>query len=107
MRAAGTSFILDPVGIRTEGTGKMHRETTLKRHAALVDNMARARGVDLEEQMLRGKLTISELEDAVLRCTACTSPEACEHWLAEQSKTAAETPEYCLNANVFRALDEG
>ncbi|WP_323767384.1 DUF6455 family protein [Antarctobacter sp.] len=84
----------------------MQSQTTLKRHAALVDNMAQARGVDLEEQMLRGKLTISELEDAVLRCTACTSADTCEHWLKTQTDPAPDVPEYCRNAALFRAMEQ-
>ena len=82
----------------------MHAKSVLKRHAGLVDNMANAVGVDLQEQMLRGNLTISELDDAVLRCTGCSKPDACEHWLAGQSQTADVPPGYCRNADVFAAL---
>lgn len=85
----------------------MQSQTTLKRHAALVDNMAQACGVDLEEQMLRGKLSMSDLEDAVLGCTACNSVEKCEHWLEAQTATATDTPAYCRNATLFRALKQG
>jgi hypothetical protein len=83
--------------------------TTLKRHAALVDRMAEARGVDLEEQILRGNLRISELEDAVLRCTGCDNPDGCERWLAQVEQdgtTVAQTPPQCRNADVFSALDK-
>ncbi|WP_417205537.1 DUF6455 family protein [Antarctobacter sp.] len=85
----------------------MQSQTTLKRHAALVDEMAQARGVDLEEQMLRGRLTFSELEDAVLRCTACTSADACEHWLETRTEPALDGPAYCRNAALFRAMEQG
>ena len=60
----------------------MQSTKTLKRHAALVDKMATAQGIDLEETMLRGRLSMGELDDAVLRCTGCTQPETCEGWLA-------------------------
>lgn len=82
----------------------MQSETVLKRHARLVDDMATARGLDLEEQMMRGKLSMSGLEDAVLRCTGCTNPDACEHWLATQTGTAEASPDYCRNAHVFDEL---
>ena len=83
----------------------MQSRATLKRHAALVDDMAHARGIDLEEQIMRGKLTVSELEDAVLRCTACTSPETCAHWLGNREDT--ETPAFCRNSGLFRTLEAG
>lgn len=82
----------------------MHDTKTLRRHAALVDRMATARGVDLEESMLRGKLSIPELDDAVLRCTGCTQPCACETWLDDQTEVAAASPGYCRNADLFTLL---
>lgn len=85
----------------------MQSEATLKRHAALIDQMAQARGLDLEEQMLRGKLTVAELEDAVLRCTGCAQPDACEFWLSVQQDTVSEAPAFCRNAEVFRTLERG
>ena len=88
-----------------QGDGHMQSQTTLKRHAALVDNMAQARGIDLQEQMLRGKLTISELEDAVLRCTACTFVDACEHWLETRDGAAPVPQGYCRNAALFHAME--
>lgn len=85
----------------------MQTRTTLKRHAELVDKMAEARGLDLEEQMLRGKLSFGELEDAVLRCTGCTDPETCQSWLAQQEGTVSDTPAFCRNAQMFRTLEQG
>jgi hypothetical protein len=86
----------------------MQSDSTLKRHAGLVDEMAKVRGVDLEEAIFRGKLTISELEDSVLQCTGCSDPNGCEHWLAAQAGTRAEeTPGYCRNAFLFRELEKG
>lgn len=86
----------------------MQSESTLKRHAGLVDEMAKARGVDLEEAIFRGKLTVFELEDSVLRCTGCSDPTGCEGWLAEQAGAKAEeTPGYCRNAFLFRELTQG
>ena len=82
----------------------MQSRSTLKRHAALVDRMSTAQGLDLEEQVMRGKLSIGELEDAVLRCTGCTNPDACEHWLATQTGPVDGTPEFCRNAHLFRDL---
>lgn len=81
----------------------MQGKRTLKTHAALVDRMATAQGLDLEEQMMRGRFTTSELEDAVLRCTGCSAPDACAHWLETQGQAEA-APLYCRNAQVFAEL---
>ena len=70
----------------------MQTRATLKRHAALVDRMANARGVDLEEEILRGNLSNPDLDDAVLACTGCTDPGNCETWLARQSGPVESTP---------------
>ncbi|MBV2359656.1 hypothetical protein KUH32_07715 [Thalassococcus sp. CAU 1522] len=82
----------------------MQPPKTLKRHAKLVDQMAEAVGLDLEERMLRGELTFGELDDAVLRCTGCAQPCACEAFLAGTTETIADTPDYCRNAELFREL---
>ncbi|WP_305967944.1 MULTISPECIES: DUF6455 family protein [unclassified Mameliella] len=85
----------------------MQSRATLKRHAALVDDMAQARGIDLEERIMRGKLTVSELEDAVLRCTSCASPETCAHWLAKREQDGTEAPGFCRNSDLFQTLEAG
>ncbi|NIY96262.1 hypothetical protein HC022_08370 [Salipiger sp. HF18] len=78
--------------------------TDFKRHAMLVDHMATTLGLDLEEQMMRGRLSLSQLEDAVLNCTGCTQPCACEQWLGAQAETAPDAPDYCRNAALFENL---
>ena len=85
----------------------MQSRETLKRHAGLVDSMANAQGLDLEEQMLRGNLSVGALEDAVLRCTGCAQPDACKAWLAGQTDAVAAPPDYCRNAELFAELRQG
>jgi hypothetical protein len=85
----------------------MTTNSTIKRHADLVDRMANAQGVDLEEAAMEGRLAMDTLTDAVLACTGCANPEDCEAWLAAQSGVAAETPGYCRNANLFATLKTG
>lgn len=82
----------------------MQSPSTLKRHAALVDSMADARGVDLQEQALRGNVSTDEITDAVLSCTNCTSPEACTGWLARQTQPSSTSPDYCRNTSLFDRL---
>lgn len=87
----------------------MPSHKTLRRHAALVDRMAGALGVDLEEAVMRGQLAPDALPDMVLRCTGCAKPDECEMLLANAAaapaQEAAQTPPYfCRNAWVFDDL---
>lgn len=77
---------------------------TLRKHAALVDDMASANGIDLQEQSIRGHLTPSDLDDAVLRCTGCSCADACGTWLAQNTTTADAPPSYCRNTPLFEEL---
>ncbi len=79
-------------------------ESTLRIHAQLVDRMADTLGLDLEESILRGQMQIDDLSDAVLRCTGCTQPGACQHWLAETPRPQATPPGYCRNSDLFADL---
>lgn len=82
----------------------MPNQSQLARHARLVDHMADALGVDLDEQIQRGRLSSAELEDAVLSCTNCTQPCACDAWLGTSTDAAPEAPGYCRNARLFETL---
>ena len=81
----------------------MTRTQTLKRHAGLVDRMAGAVGLDLEQQAIDGKISIDEISDSVLRCTECPNPGHCEAWLS-RTEQASQPPEYCRNADLFARL---
>ena len=76
----------------------------LKRHAALVDNMADARGVDLQDAAMRAGLTPDDLADMVQRCVGCTRPDTCSEWMVAQVGTVSETPGFCRNAEMFDRL---
>ena len=76
----------------------------LKLHANLVDNMASARGIDLEEVALRGDLSPSDISDLVLRCSGCTQTSTCQKWLSEQVGTVSAAPHYCRNGHSFDDL---
>jgi hypothetical protein len=78
--------------------------TLLKRHAALVDKMATARGLDLQEAAMRAHLTPGDLSDMVLRCAGCTNADGCEKWLDRQVGAVSQTPDYCRNDDEFAAL---
>lgn len=79
----------------------MISRNTLKKHASLVDRMATARGIDLQETALRGHLTPDDISDAVLSCTSCANPDQCETWLEHQN---GDAPSYCRNVDFFKSL---
>lgn len=83
--------------------------TTIRHHAGLVDRMAQTLGLDLEEEVMRGRIGPDMLPDMVLRCTGCAHPDRCETWLQQNAPQVAEaqpdtTPYYCRNAEVFDDL---
>ncbi|MCJ7875027.1 DUF6455 family protein [Phaeobacter sp. J2-8] len=78
----------------------------IKRHAILMDRMGDARGLDMEEQVLRGKITSAELADRVLSCANCTGPQDCAHWLDTRTGVEGESPSYCRNADLFDDLSK-
>ena len=76
----------------------------LKLHADLVDRMASARGVDLQEAAMRAHLTPQDISDMVLRCAGCTETGRCAAWLDAQRGAVSATPDYCRNADAIGAL---
>lgn len=82
-------------------------KTTLKKHADLMDRMANTLGVDLEQVMMEGRMTMDQLGDAVLSCTGCASPDNCQHWLGAQTSPADQAPDYCRNADMLIRLRGG
>ena len=68
--------------------------------------MANRTGVDLEEEILRGRLETGDLSDMVLRCTSCTNPEDCAKLLGNQ-ETQISLPSYCRNAELLEKLGAG
>lgn len=78
-----------------------------KRHIELMERMADALGLDLDEKIMEGQLDIETLDDAVLRCTGCADPAACEHWLGAQEGIAPTTPDTCRNMALFDMLKKG
>lgn len=85
----------------------MLNTVTLKRHADLVDRMANALGLDLEEAIQSGQLRIDSLGEAVLSCTGCSNPEGCERWLEMQTGRAKDAPGICRNVQMFTDLKAG
>lgn len=72
------------------------------RHARLVSVMADRVGLDLVEELERGRIESEGLRQMVHRCQNCSDPEACEKLLA-QSQPMDNPPSYCRNAHIFEA----
>lgn len=88
---------------------QMPPHMTLRRHAALVDRMATALGLDLEEEVLRGRLASDALPEMVLRCTGCGDAAGCNatlsaHEAGDAAAALSETPYFCRNAGIFDDL---
>ena len=82
----------------------MTADERFTKHAKLVSNMADKVGVDLTEEMMRGKLESEDLRMMVHRCEGCTDPEACIH-LLEHGAPSEFPPSYCRNADTFAAMN--
>ncbi len=85
----------------------MRRRNQLRRHADLLDRMAEAVGLDLQEESIRGCLPFGELADAVIKCADCTRVSECEAWLGKEHEPGSLAPGYCLNRAIFDKLSSG
>lgn len=85
----------------------MTSTTTLKKHAALVDRMATALGIDLEEKAMQGQIDFDQISEAVMACSGCANPEDCTIWLDAHEGQADATPDICRNTELFARLKAG
>lgn len=77
----------------------MTEESPISRHTHLFHQMAEALGVDLEAELLSGRLTLEDLAEDILRCRTCEGASACTVWLETASAGAEDSPPgYCRNA---------
>lgn len=77
----------------------------LEEHGKLVEKMADAVGVDLEELEQRGTLSAEARDDLVKRCVGCADTCECQQYLAQTVPgTADAAPDYCLNRDEFAAM---
>lgn len=83
----------------------MYDTKTIRRHANLFLRMAEAEGIDLDETVLRAQIMPDDVVDGVLRCTGCTSADACEKTL-DSGEHHGGVPSYCQNAAMLAALKD-
>lgn len=84
----------------------MREHATLKTHAALLDGMSSAMGLDLQEEAIAGRLQFDEISEAVLRCTRCAYPSQCAINLARSSVKKDQAPDFCRNRDLLAYLKE-
>ncbi|MDK3072312.1 DUF6455 family protein [Sedimentitalea sp. JM2-8] len=75
----------------------------IRRHAALLDRMADAVGLDLQDLAISGRMSMDNLASAVLRCANCAHPDRCSEWLRADTRSL---PEFCLNKLELQELAE-
>ncbi|MCM2561593.1 DUF6455 family protein [Lutimaribacter sp. EGI FJ00015] len=77
-------------------------------HFWLVQDMARAAGVDLPDARRQGRLTAGEWTAMITRCRGCAWAEKCQSWLAAQDMgEPAQVPPACATRAVFDSLCQG
>ena len=78
---------------------------TINRHAALMNRMAETLGVDLTRAIADGRLPAEAWREAVVRCTGCSDPEGCQHWLGDHAdQMVDDAPDYCRNKALMESL---
>lgn len=76
-------------------------------HYWLVQDMARAAGVDLAAEVKSGHLTADTWSDMVQRCRGCAWERdgGCSRWMANQdSESPIDVPSLCENVETFDEL---
>ena len=75
------------------------------KHFWLVQDMARAAGVDLAAARRDGRLSVEDWSAMVTRCRGCQWTGGCQHWLdAQAAGKDAQVPPACANRAVFDQL---
>ncbi len=76
------------------------------RHADLVTGMAERVGVDWGERIMTNPEKAKDYRNAVMQCTRCQELGACQKF-QELNNEAANVPDYCMNADLFREMQKG
>lgn len=73
-------------------------------HARLVTRMADALGVDLDEEIQRGRAAPEDERGRIYRCLSCTEPDLCAKFLEATTTPARRAPRYCRNKDELERL---
>jgi hypothetical protein len=81
----------------------MQKDTIPPCHTELFHQMADALGVNIEKEVLSGRLKLDDLGQSIERCKSCSGPGACKVWLEHATPGAEDTPPgYCRNTTFLK-----
>lgn len=75
----------------------------LDRANELLNGMADRMGADFAAAVTADAESVTRYRTAVIRCANCAEPEACKGWQIEHD-TATDTPAYCRNRDLLKAM---
>ena len=73
-------------------------------HEHLLGRMADVLGLNLDLELDLARISRTEIERAITRCSQCPDPTGCEFWLEEHSAGSSETPQLCRNKSLLEHL---
>lgn len=85
----------------------MTRDAHRAYHEHLLGRMADVLGLNLDVELDLTRISRTELERAITRCSQCPDPSGCERWLEEHAWGAEETPQLCRNKAMLEHLRKG
>lgn len=78
----------------------------MSQHTDLVTGMSERVGIDWGERIMKNPENAKEFRNAVMQCTRCQELGACQKF-QEHNGTAGNAPDYCMNADLFKELQQG
>ena len=71
------------------------------KHIRLMTRMADTLGIDLETEMMSGRLSPESYQSRVFACVGCRNADDCAAFLDASDGTAGAAPGYCRNKAEF------
>ncbi|MFY0660547.1 MAG: adenylosuccinate lyase [Shimia sp.] len=78
----------------------------MSQHTDLVTGMSKRVGVDWDEVIMANPEKAKEYRSAVMQCTKCKELGACQKF-QELNDSAANAPDYCMNVELFKEMQQG
>lgn len=76
----------------------------LAKHADLMGEMTQKVGIEMGDELISGRLSATEIRDAVYACTHCKNVSDCKVFLGDTNAVVEQAPEYCLNKQMISKL---
>ncbi|MEM8877831.1 MAG: DUF6455 family protein [Pseudomonadota bacterium] len=75
-------------------------------HAERMNRMSEITHADLAEALIKEQLSPEDYRRAVVSCTRCSQPGACDAWLDAHQSSDEQPPAYCRNRQMLVDLAE-